>query len=698
MVIYYLSDPGWVSANQILGHTMLKKNLPVILSLPLSLASASSVATELLDTLTVTESRLTNVTKQAANITVIDGETLQNSAGLTLPDILAQQVGVSTTSLFSHGSRASLGIRNFGDTSTQNTLILLDCRRLNDIDLSSVNYAAIPIDNIDRVEIIRGSGAVLYGDSATTGVINIITKNPKQASTSAKLKLKTGSYDHEEANAQLNFVNEHFGITANLNTTRNDGYRDHNDYEQQNGQIDIRVPINNTELYLKAGAFNQEIELPGVRQVDYDNNINQLVSVRRDATSLNDWSEEETEFATIGFTNKVNTNVNVVLDAGYREKQQFSQFDYGFGFGDYSDTKLKTFSITPRVNVKNTVFNLPIDASIGVDLYRYEYDSKRSNFEQNIGQPIHQIDVTQKSIALYANTVTELSSNTFLTIGARSQRVKQDAKDSFDPTAPGAAFGSEAADFSTSDRENSFEFGLKHLLNDQWSIYGRYGRSARFGTVDELFELDNTFQQVFSRLKPQLAKGIEFGLGYQSSSLNANLSFFRQNIDNEIAFDANSFQNINLDKTKHKGLEFSAEYAVNSKFDVGFNYTYLNAEFIEGVNDGNQLTLIPNHQYTVLLSARLPTDMNATVAWNYISNSYFANDASNSFGRKIPAYQTVDLKLSKTIKQLELALAINNIFDESYYNYGVNSTSANRFNAYPLPERNASLSVAYTFD
>jgi outer membrane receptor protein involved in Fe transport len=58
----------------------------------------------------------------------------------------------------------------------------------------------------------------------------------------------------------------------------------------------------------------------------------------------------------------------------------------------------------------------------------------------------------------------------------------------------------------------------------------------------------------------------------------------------------------------------------------------------------------------------------------------------------------VDLKLSKQVKQLELALAINNIFDESYYNYAVNSTSANRFNAYPLPERNASLSVAYTFD
>jgi iron complex outermembrane receptor protein len=576
-------------------------------------------------------------------------------------------------------------------------LILLDGRRLNDIDLSSVNYAAIPIDNIDRVEIIRGSGAVLYGDSATTGVINIITKNPKQASTSAKLKLKAGSYDHEEANAQLNFVNEHFGITANLNTTRNEGYRDHNDYEQQNGQIDIRVPVNDTEFYLKAGAFEQEIELPGARKVDYDNNINQLVSVRRDATSLNDWAEEETEFATIGFTHKINKNVNFVFDAGYREKQQFSQFDYGSGSGAYSDTELKTFSITPRVNVKNTVFNLPIDASIGVDFYRYEYDSNRSDFEQNISQPIHKIDVTQKSIALYANTITELSSDTFLTIGARTQRVKQDAKDSFDATAPGA-FGSEADDFSSSDREHSFEFGLKHLLTDQWNIYGRYGRSARFGTVDELFEFDDTFQQVFSRLKPQLAKGIEFGLGYQSKELNANLSFVRQNIDNEIAYEPNSFQNINLDKTKHKGIEFSAEYAVNSKFDVGFNYTYLNAEFTEGVNDGNQLTLIPNHQYTLLLSATLPADVNAKVAWNYISNSYFASDASNSFGRKIPAYQTVDLKLSKQVNQLELALAINNIFDESYYNYAINSTTANIFNAYPLPERNASLSVAYTFD
>jgi iron complex outermembrane receptor protein len=348
--------------------------------------------------------------------------------------------------------------------------------------------------------------------------------------------------------------------------------------------------------------------------------------------------------------------------------------------------------------VKNKIFNFPVNAIVGVDFYKYVYDSKRSNFKQNIGQPIHILDVNQKSLAFYLNTLTELTPDTFLTLGARTQRVKQDAKDTYDPSAPGGAFGSEAADFNVSDRESSFELGLKQILNDNWSIYGRYGRSARFGTVDEIFEFNDIFQQVFSRLQPQIAKGIEFGIDYQTTAFNASMSVFQQKLENEIAFDANSFQNINLENTKHKGVEISAEYAVNSKIDVGVNYTYLNAKFTEGANDGNQLVLVPKHNYTVLLQAKLPADIDAALAWNYVSNSYFANDFNNSFGRKIPSYQTVDLKLSKQIKQLEISLSINNLFDEKYYNYGVNSTSADRYDTYPLPERNGSIAIAYTFD
>ena len=116
------------------------------------------------------------------------------------------------------------------------------------------------------------------------------------------------------------------------------------------------------------------------------------------------------------------------------------------------------------------------------------------------------------------------------------------------------------------------------------------------------------------------------------------------------------------------------------------------------MNNGNEIPLVPEHTYNLSLLAALPLDVAAAINWNYVSASFFANDPTNTFGQKIPSYQTVDVKLSKEMGPVELALQVNNLFDEEYFNFGVNSTATpGRFNAYPLPERNAYLSASYTF-
>jgi len=279
--------------------------------------------------------------------------------------------------------------------------------------------------------------------------------------------------------------------------------------------------------------------------------------------------------------------------------------------------------------------------------------------------------------------------------------VRQKARDFFDITSPSYPFfGNQAEDFTESDTENSYELGLKHAFNNNWNAYGRIGRSVRFGTVDELFELNDSFVQIFSRLKPQTSRDIEVGVNFNKNGLHSALSVFHQQISDEIHFNPSSFQNVNLDHTEHNGLEFSVNTQLNERFSLKGGYTYLNAEFVAGANKGNEIPLVPEHSYNVSLQADFPLDISAGVNWNYISASRFANDLSNTFSKKIPSYQTVDLKVSKKISALELALQVNNVFDEEYYNFAVNSTNPatpGRFNAYSLPERNAYLSVTYTF-
>ena len=97
-----------------------------------------------------------------ASVTVITEEDIRRSAARTLPELLSSEVGITMKDFYGNNAAyTSIDLRGFGATGSQNTLILLDGRRLNDFDLSGVQWPAIPLASIERVEIVRGAGGVL---------------------------------------------------------------------------------------------------------------------------------------------------------------------------------------------------------------------------------------------------------------------------------------------------------------------------------------------------------------------------------------------------------------------------------------------------------------------------------------------------------------------------------------------------------
>jgi len=93
-------------------------------------------------------------------MTVITAKQIAESAAKTLPQLLSQEAGIVTRDN-TGGPDSQIDMRGFGITGDQNTLVLLNGQRLNEIELTTIGWTAIPLDSIERIEILRGSGSVL---------------------------------------------------------------------------------------------------------------------------------------------------------------------------------------------------------------------------------------------------------------------------------------------------------------------------------------------------------------------------------------------------------------------------------------------------------------------------------------------------------------------------------------------------------
>jgi len=125
-------------------------------------------------------------------------------------DVLAREPGIQVSSLFGgvNGARTTVDMRGFGATGALNTLVLINGRRLNDFDLESIDLSVVPVDSIERIEITRGnSGAVLYGDGAVGGVINIVTRSGVNLPFSGRVQGQVGSYGYGAADASFSGSN-----------------------------------------------------------------------------------------------------------------------------------------------------------------------------------------------------------------------------------------------------------------------------------------------------------------------------------------------------------------------------------------------------------------------------------------------------------------------------------------------------------
>jgi iron complex outermembrane receptor protein len=613
---------------------------------------------------------------------VINAETIAASTAATLPELLARTAGINVRNN-SGSPDLQLDMRGFGITGDQNTLVLLDGIRINQNDLSPTQLSAIPLNAIERIEILPGGGAVLYGGGASGGTINIITRGPSRGNKSGAVYAGMGSYGGEQARANLNAAGNDVGLSLSASHQGSDGYRRNNRLRQDSIAGDLRLFGDESSLAMKFGSDQQRLGLPGVRDE------NQYVSDPRGATNPSDWSAQEGGYVTLQGRTDVG---GVELAADLNQRDQRSSANYQ-SLGSYLDVKTRSTMFSPRLRWTGTPGDADASVVAGMDFADWDYHRRIAGSAAAIGDPFSRTDGSQSSRAIYVQGNVMVTAATKLSAGLRSQQVQNDLSNSF---------GGVALPQQQTRSVTAGELGLHHTLAERVAVFGKLGTSFRFATVDE-----NGYTASGQLLEPQTARQGEAGIEYRENGARLRATIYAINLVNEIYFSPLVVPfgaNTNLSPTRREGVEIRGGAALAKSVELSGNLALQSARYRSGVYggvdvSGRDIPLVPRSLATLRLAWQAAPKTRLLASVSYTGSQRHDNDQANTFPRAMPAYTIADLKLAHDTGSWTLSAVVGNLFDKRYYSYAIVDSYAcsTPVCMYPQPGRTLFASAEYRF-
>ncbi len=628
-------------------------------------------------TVVVTASRFNApALEQPIAIQVITAEQIRESTAVNVSEVLSKLGGVHARINFLGIADAAIDLRGFGMSGDQNTLVLVNGQRHSENELISARISAIPLDSIERIEILRGAGAVLGGGGATGGTINIITRSPLAVPPGGNVSLALGSHDLRDARASLNAGSGPWGLSLHAQSQASDNYRQNNHSSQDAVSGEWRYVGDASALTLRFGADDQRARLPGPRTEA------QLKTDPRGTSTPNDYANSRT--GSIGLLGEHRLGeLTLAADVSQRQKHSRYFFDFGFGFSSRQDTDVTVTSVSPRLHWNTTLAGLANRLTAGVDWSEWSYGNDTLSGFGNRDE-----SGRQHNRALYVRDELALTATTRLTVGLRRERVEQEQKEILTPI-PKA---------DTARNLTASELALQQMFGGGWSAYGRLGTSFRVANIDENRCF---FPPCAPLLKPQTSRDREIGLQWRAGKAAFRASLFDIALQNELHYNAITFANMNLQPTRRRGLELEGTAPLGDALELRARYAYTDARFREGSYGGfdvagNQVPLVPRQRAGLSLGWKIAAPTRLTFSLSHVGAQRYDNDQRNFF-RRMPSYAVADLKLSHQAGSWRLAAGVNNLFDKAFYSYAIVNGAFTSFNAYPEDRRNAYVSAELRF-
>lgn len=633
--------------------------------------AAPSGSEVMLSEVVVTATRYAETVESVpANVTSITDEDIAESTARDIPGILEQEVGLHVYDITGNGRSFRVDRSGFGETASLNTLVLVDGRRLNNPDLAGADWTLIPLDRVSRVEVVRGSrGSVLYGDNATDGVVNIITK---QGGEGLRFGVEGagGSYNTQNPSAYVSGTYNDLSYALSGRYYKSDGYRENSQTEQGDAGVNLDYTFGDRlSVGLSAGYHEDDTGLPGaLRQSELDTGAD-----RQDSTHPLDFTDTEDHYVQLSPKIDVLGNSYFKVPFSFRKRQQ--DFFSSFVGGEFrGDTNIDYAIASPQFVVQEPVSGFDNTLTLGFDYTSADEDIRNESLffgSLDVGT----FDLRKKNYGVYVHDELFATDKLALSAGYRWDKVEYE----FSPIAAGAR---DSADYD----QNLFSAGLNYRFLKRSYAYFSFAQGFRYPVLDEIFSFfTNTIN---AGLAPQTSDNFEIGVRhYFTDAIYANVNLFRLDTKDEIFFNPVTFANENLDaKTRREGVEVTAGYDSKS-VGVKGTYTYRDTEIRSGAFSGNEVPNVPRHQASVDLLWRPLEGLTLTLNGIYVGDRFFESDYANAFEQQ-DSYQVFNAKVKYTWQGYTVFMNLNNLLNEKYSPYGVLSTFPVEAAFYPAPAFN----------
>ena len=578
-----------------------------------------------------------NKADNSISILTISNEEIKKNTATNVSELLQQVAGLDIRRRGAEGMQADLYIRG---GSFDQTLLLIDGIKVEDPQTGhhTMNMT-IPLEVIEKIEIIKGSASRIYGQNAFTGAVNIITK--KEIKNDLSIELSNGSFDQKRGGFTIQKELKNLGILFNYSRKESEGYRYNTDYENDEFFIKSNFKIKDQKISA-IGAFNE-------RKFGANGFYASPAAIDQ---------YEETQASLIGFSTTYKKNDLILKPKLYWKRNQ-DMYVY-----------LRQDPSVYR--------NLHISNKVGAEL-----NASTSNSLGNLG-----LGFDLSRVSLKSNNLGERK-RTMLNMFVEQQVMLNNDKIDFTPGLAITYFSdvSTKLNYQNNFFNNLFFYpgmDLGYRLNNNLKLYTNIGFTYRIPTYTDLFYSSPTTMGN-ENLKLEKALTKEIGLKYLKDDLNFNFSLYQRDASDIIDYvrnnEAEPWQASNIREINTSGFELNIGY----KFYLGsFRMQTINI----GYSNIDDELLETDFAFSRYALNSLKNQITGTYTFEINEKIYSTVAYKNAERSDEEKYTVIDFRTSYKLDKFTLSVILNNILDTEY----------SETNLVPMPGFNSLIELNYSIN